>query len=450
MNKKPAFYFSITALLLATACSSSDKSKPVLSSIDQVASQKYSINADSNATVNGKQGSSFLFPAGSLVDEKDSLVKGKVDIELIEINTIENFIKSGITTQSDGKLLVSDGSYYLNATQNGKPLNIKNGKQVYARFPTALKDQDMKFFSGEKTAEGNVNWKLEENQKPLSEKLPSSLSKRNKNLPKEKTTPTMKMTEAEHTLLFAEYNDLSMYLYDNIYNEETKYVKLGGWYLPEDEADRIVKSKYGMSYSEYRPFNNYNQTEKAKSENIEPINDRDIPKSPFCYRASIVEAREKRFKELNKMLGINQPDKPKNFAKKKEAFQKEENESWESFIHRGDEAYKKEYGVQSYLYAISKFGWMNCDRFAKDRLDTFEGKILNTSGDPIPYATEVHLISRKEKIHLKQMVTAGTFKFEYPTQKPFDIIFTYGAEDVTKTFDGTHPLLDDIKLTIKE
>jgi hypothetical protein len=112
--------------------------------------QKYSIDADSNGIVKGKQDSSFLFPAGTLVDEKDSLVKGKVDIELIEINTIEDFIKSGITTQSDGKLLASDGSYYLNATQNGKKLNIKNGKQVYARFPTALKDPDMQFFTGEK------------------------------------------------------------------------------------------------------------------------------------------------------------------------------------------------------------------------------------------------------------------------------------------------------------
>jgi hypothetical protein len=444
-------FYTILSFGILTKCTDLQQiDEPSFSSMDSIPFQKFIIDSKKDAVIKGLNGSSYLFPAGSLVDETGNQINGMVEIELKEINSIEDFVKSGITTESDGNLLISDGSYYINARQNGKNLKIGSDKSVYARFPTKAFDRDMQFFNGD-TINGNVNWKLDTTQKTISRKTPTAVIL-NQELPKtskapKPSAPSLRISAAEKSVLIIEYNDLSMYLQDNLYNEETKYVKLGGWYIPEEEADRIVRSKYGVSFSEYKPFNNYDSIKTKKPASLW---DEETKATPFKYRASVVEARERRFKEISKQIGADVPQIPIAAVKKEKSAVKpvkQENENWDDFTRREDEAYKKEFGTEAYIYALRNLGWVNCDKYNKGEIAKFEGFIKNANGEIILNNAEIHLVSRKEMIHLKCLTKDGKYSFNYIKNKPFDVLFVYNSEAVSKAFDGTKTSLEEINLT---
>jgi len=143
--------------------------------------QTQTIQAGKKEIVMGDKGSLYLIEKNTFVDSAGNPVHGEVTVELREMVQIQDYIRSGLETMAGDKLLISDGAYYFNATQNGQQLQIARGKSVYASFPTPDKDPDMQFFTGEEDEQGNVNWQLEEgkDEKPMRNPMPDGLNSYN-------------------------------------------------------------------------------------------------------------------------------------------------------------------------------------------------------------------------------------------------------------------------------
>lgn len=120
--------------------------------------QLFTVGADSVSVIEGKKGSRILVVPADLETTAGVPVTGKINVELIELHTKSDFLRQGITTTADGRLLESGGSYYINMRSNGRQLQLKSGKTLLAMFPK-ITQSDMQLFYGDKEKSGDVNWK---------------------------------------------------------------------------------------------------------------------------------------------------------------------------------------------------------------------------------------------------------------------------------------------------
>lgn len=88
---------------------------------------------------------SFEVPAGT-----------KVSIEIKEAYSMQDILRAGLSTVSNGKLLQSGGMIYFNATANNE--NVSFLKAVGITIPSASYNDSMKVFSGKIEADSSINW----------------------------------------------------------------------------------------------------------------------------------------------------------------------------------------------------------------------------------------------------------------------------------------------------
>lgn len=146
------------AFVLALSCQNADNSQKTdtvdneniatntalakASHLDSLEKQVFSIFADSTHFLVGKQGGVILAHPQSFIDENGKPIQGKIDIEFREAQTA--------------------GSYFVGASQNGKWLQINpKNRGLFVAIPALKKATAIRFFVGEKTTSGNVNWKLD-------------------------------------------------------------------------------------------------------------------------------------------------------------------------------------------------------------------------------------------------------------------------------------------------
>lgn len=123
-----------------------------------VPSQHLSAPAGKVSMVRGAHGTIVTITPTDLVTEGGQPVTGPVEVELKELTNPTDFMEENAATVSDGKLLASGGSYYINLTSNGQPLKLKLGKSLKVNFPKNTKD-DMSLFYGQRDSSGQMNWK---------------------------------------------------------------------------------------------------------------------------------------------------------------------------------------------------------------------------------------------------------------------------------------------------
>ena len=127
-------------------------------------SQLFTINASQYQSISGEKGMQFYFNPLSFKDANGNIVQGDVEIELIEILSKSEMIKSNKPTNyignpndpSDNNLLVSGGEFYFNATKNGKQLILS--QPIYTRIPTDNPSYDMKLFTGSTSDSIGMEW----------------------------------------------------------------------------------------------------------------------------------------------------------------------------------------------------------------------------------------------------------------------------------------------------
>jgi hypothetical protein len=125
------------------------------------ASQNFTVNvSNSDTTITGQKGTIVKIPKNAFVTLNGQPVNGGVKIELKEIFSKAEMVLSSIPTISDGKLLISGGEVYINATTvNGEPLKIDSMRTPTVQVPNNNNPQaGMTLFTG--VQNGNTfNWK---------------------------------------------------------------------------------------------------------------------------------------------------------------------------------------------------------------------------------------------------------------------------------------------------
>jgi len=140
-----------------------------LTKILSVSSQTFTIDPDMDTILYGKEGTIIFINPGCLATKDSSIISGKIKIELKELYTKEALLKERAFTISNGSMLESDGSLYIQAfSETSVPLFINCENAVTIRLPREVKE-NMIYFEGHRSEDGNMNWDLTENIAPIFE-----------------------------------------------------------------------------------------------------------------------------------------------------------------------------------------------------------------------------------------------------------------------------------------
>lgn len=141
-----------------------------LPSIHAILQQPIQIfNIDSDTILYGKEGTQIFIQPSCLRKTDSTLYNGKIKVELKELYSKEALLKERAVTISNGSMLESDGSLYIDArTESGEPLYIACENAVLIRLPREIQN-NMTYFDGFRDAAGNMNWQLSGSIKPVLE-----------------------------------------------------------------------------------------------------------------------------------------------------------------------------------------------------------------------------------------------------------------------------------------
>lgn len=143
------------------------KSAAVFETLEPSKNETFFVQNDEPQAIELSKGTKIYIPDNAFVlAETGELVTGEVKIEAKEVQSISECLKRGVTTMSNAGLLESGGMLYVGATYEGKKCNLQKGKELDVEMPTwGEKKQGMKLFSGEKNADGKIEWaEVTENQ----------------------------------------------------------------------------------------------------------------------------------------------------------------------------------------------------------------------------------------------------------------------------------------------
>ena len=128
---------------------------------DNLEEAKQTINISSSASnqsITSDKGIIYTFSSNTFVNSLGNPVSGSFNIELVEALTKkEMMLLNRPTFTHSGRLLVSGGVVYLNATQNGQQLSINDSDPVMVSIPS---DNyiPMDFFDGSFDNQGGFGW----------------------------------------------------------------------------------------------------------------------------------------------------------------------------------------------------------------------------------------------------------------------------------------------------
>jgi len=122
-----------------------------------VRKQTFTVATDRITTIKAEKGATFKINPADLVTGDGKFVSGEISIVLKEYPNKLDMLKANAQTVSNGQLLVSGGSYYIEMTAGDLPLQLKEGKTLEAWFP-GMNQQGMEIFYGSKDDNGTMNW----------------------------------------------------------------------------------------------------------------------------------------------------------------------------------------------------------------------------------------------------------------------------------------------------
>lgn len=322
----------------------------------------------------------------ALLDSEGNPVSKHVKFELKEVQAMDEFVKSRISTLSNGELLSTAGSYYINATSDGKQLKINPEVGLNVAFPDVSSDPEIQLFKGEQTESGDINWLV-------TDKTTKRIPKPNIEKPKNLTDYKGKFDLQQVISLLGDI--------------DANYEKVGDEYQRKENPDGAMKWKADY-VKDVRDWYKYNK-----------------------YKSAIYAKQEEKYYEAYRKY-LNNPKIKEWLAYKK------------------DQAKKLSEIKTSYEYELDDFGWYNCDKFLRNTIfSDYSGMLVYEDGDPVEIA-RVHLVSREERIHLSQVVNDGKFSFRFPDGRPFQIYATSIEKEVSKEYDGSNENLGTLVISLAD
>ena len=120
--------------------------------------QHFSVSSKKVSLLKSKGGLKITVNPASLEKENGTPFEGNIDVSIIELTNVNDLFKSNAATVSDGKLLVSGGSYFIGMENGGAKIRIKKGESLETELPMLNKD-GMDLFYGQRNDVNDMNWR---------------------------------------------------------------------------------------------------------------------------------------------------------------------------------------------------------------------------------------------------------------------------------------------------
>ena len=133
-----------------------------------IPSEIFTIQTEKDTIVETRNGIVLLIPKDAFIDSNQKVVTGTIQLEIKEALDPETIMTAGLSTIYNDKPLETGGMFFIEATKNGKKLQIHPEKEIIADVPTFDYKADMQLFDSEITDDGTINWV---NPKPLKKAL---------------------------------------------------------------------------------------------------------------------------------------------------------------------------------------------------------------------------------------------------------------------------------------
>ena len=119
--------------------------------------QKFEIDHTQTTSIVADRNTEILIPKDCFVDNNGNPVEGPIELEVVEVFALADFITAGLATLSDDQLLISNGMLYLDAkSASGNSLQIKEGAEISVSMPTMNRNDGFQMFTGDGT-----NWTVD-------------------------------------------------------------------------------------------------------------------------------------------------------------------------------------------------------------------------------------------------------------------------------------------------
>lgn len=176
--KKVLFILPVLALLYMASCKKDDvdpvNGNPLNTvtystaqdylNAKNVPLQSFTVNASSGGSFTGAKGTEVIIAPNTFIHYDGSPVAGSVQVQLKEVFSARDMIFSGVYPVSYGSILKSGGEFFLQASQDGIPVDVQAGQLVEVNMPAQDVDPNMMLFFGAGDADpDSLNWDPIEN-----------------------------------------------------------------------------------------------------------------------------------------------------------------------------------------------------------------------------------------------------------------------------------------------
>ncbi len=341
---------------------------------DQGDMQRFVINAEDNMRLVGNEGTSIWIDAHSFEFEDGTPVEGPIEISLKECYQTKDMLFADLHTRSGKNMLITGGMIKLEASVNGTPLKVKEGKDLMIGMPVESPEEGMELFNGAVGAQGQVVDWIPAGQPAQTDVL------FNVDLPERPSHPIILAFHPPEMVIDSTdkptmYNrPRKPYVPREPKRENVKYrpgffkrLQLGkaGIEKVENERFEALKEQYGKDTIRYNTnFARYQEALK-KYELDRTQYELDLHEWQANTDLQIEEfvSGEVYQKTLNAYKARNKKIMEKYHEKTAEwrAIRKKAFEEWEKKYQT--EGRINQATLNSYFYTINELGWINCDRF---------------------------------------------------------------------------------------
>jgi len=147
--RKPLLVIGLLAGIVY-ACNQQDKTPSHLLTTGKLPTQVFSIDITKDTVLHTKNGALIRIPHGAL-----SSGTNPVQLEIKEAYTMQDILRGGLTTTSNGQPLSSGGMIYINPAGDNK---VTINQKISIAIPTPYLDSNMQVFKGEVKPDNSINW----------------------------------------------------------------------------------------------------------------------------------------------------------------------------------------------------------------------------------------------------------------------------------------------------
>ncbi len=132
--------------------------------LDKDIQECFPFNTATGGMITSKHGTRFYFPANAFVNSEGVIVINEnISICLYEFFDKKRLVFSGLTTDASGKMLESAGSFYIEASLNGIPLELSQGESYTVEMSAEKSFPDMFTYYGD-TKDGIIDWTINKDE----------------------------------------------------------------------------------------------------------------------------------------------------------------------------------------------------------------------------------------------------------------------------------------------